>query len=156
MPCQVPWFLVVERHLMHHSNSASGAAPQQWSRRSRRGTRPFLFQSIWIHLNCASGAAPRHGVAAPYGAPDPFFSIYLLKLYWIVNQMPLHSRQSQRQTGHQTSAAATPLLWSGTWCTIWIDNNKNNKKNNKQSKKSGVPSAGVTPHCELAPDAWFK
>jgi hypothetical protein len=60
----------------------------------------FPFQSILIYVNCASGVAPRHSVAAPYGAPDSSFSTYLFNLFefCISCRSTAGSRSTRRDT----------------------------------------------------------
>jgi hypothetical protein len=58
-----------------------------------------IFYYYIIYCNCASGAAPQHGVAAPGEAPDFFiyFFIFICIFYFlnICIRGPLHIKESR-------------------------------------------------------------
>jgi len=84
------------------------------SRRSARYLFIYLFYLFLInHLNCAWGTAPQQEVAVPNGHQTFFQYMYCILLK-IVLQVPLHSKESHRQTAHQTLFLICFTLFE--WC----------------------------------------
>jgi hypothetical protein len=51
------------------------------SRSTRQATTLYFILFILIYLNCASGAAPQHRVAASDGAPDSLYFVQFILIY---------------------------------------------------------------------------